>query len=214
LQWRVSSAHFHVAHNNRRNRARPWSLGHIVRLWKLSHEGTSRRTTACTRQGAEVRPLSCPVGRSLRRALQVKPSVVRAVVVATVREGAPLEQCESRRCPSGLTRVAVQHPSSGRGCRAVNHRSLSRALRAGSAAVSLGPTGSRRERGRQPAETRGRTPQALHGRSGRGFTLARCRPKQWAGSPSRGPIRVLGLLAWHPAPGTAAKRGRFLRWPT
>ena len=160
--------------------------------------------------------LVCPAfaGQSLESRLAAQRSVVRAVVIATVREGAPLEQCEPRRCPSGLTRVAVQHPSSGRGCRPVYHRPLSRGLRAGSAAVSLGPTGSRRERGRQPGETRGRTQQALHGRSGRGFALARCRPKEWAGSPSRGPIRVLGLHAWHPAPGTTAKRGRFLRWPT
>ena len=35
----------------------------------------ARTTTGCTRQGAKVRPAFCDAGRSLRRALQVNPSV-------------------------------------------------------------------------------------------------------------------------------------------
>ena len=41
--------------------------------------GTGRLTTACTRQGAEEWPSLLVGGQSLRRALQVKPGVVRAI---------------------------------------------------------------------------------------------------------------------------------------
>ena len=91
--------------------------------------------------------LVCPLrGQSLESRLAAQRSVVRALVVATVREGSLLERSEPTRYPSGRSRVAVQHPSRGRGGRAVSHGPLVHPWPPGRAAASLGQTGKRQER--------------------------------------------------------------------
>jgi len=165
---------------------------------------------ACTRQGAEVWP-SFPVGgQSLRRALQVKPSVVRALVVATVREGSLLEQSEPTRCPSGRTRVAVQHPSRGRGGRVVSHGPFVHPWPPGRAATSLGQRGKRQERKERVVAS---NKPVLVGWVVVSHWLG-VGPASEPGLRCIAPSLASGLRTWHPAPKTASKRGRFLLWST
>lgn len=109
--------------------------------------GTSagRITTACTRQGAKVRPLR---GRSLRGALQVKPGVLRSQGYAT---NGPTDLWlglgESSSCEAGPSRAEAQHRSRGRGGWAISPGNCPDHRPPGGEAVNLGPMANRGSRG-------------------------------------------------------------------